>query len=184
MWRPKREPFHVPVPLLRHVVPLNDGNCRHTIPVAKGRCARDALRRIFHICVFKWGKHNSTTLSRTNWCRFPPKSRQACHNIQICLHKVTTYDILILLSRSNVAHKQRVESRAHFVPSFVVRSQVLHTFEEATSDDISCCDGIWYFAEHIAIIMASLKFATALGETVESDYIVAFVLYIYLPNVN
>ena len=39
----KREPFHALLPLLRHVVPLNDGNCHLTIPVVKGRCAREAL---------------------------------------------------------------------------------------------------------------------------------------------
>ena len=49
----KREPFHALLPLLRHVVPLNDGNCRLTMPVGKGRCARDALPHAFHISVFK-----------------------------------------------------------------------------------------------------------------------------------
>ena len=41
--RSKREPFHALLQLLRHVVPLNDGNCRLTIPVVKRRCAREAL---------------------------------------------------------------------------------------------------------------------------------------------
>ena len=50
----KREPFRVLLPLLRHVVPLNDGNCRLTIPVGKGRCARDALPHAFHIGEFKF----------------------------------------------------------------------------------------------------------------------------------
>ena len=50
----KREPFHALLPLLRHVVPLNDGNCRLTMPVGKGRCARDALPHAFHIGVFKF----------------------------------------------------------------------------------------------------------------------------------
>ena len=50
----KREPFHTLLPLLRHVVPLNDGNCRLTMPVGKGRCARDALPHAFHIGVFKF----------------------------------------------------------------------------------------------------------------------------------
>ena len=35
--------------LLRHVVPLNDGNCLLTIPVVKGRFARGALPHAFHI---------------------------------------------------------------------------------------------------------------------------------------
>ena len=50
----KREPFHALLPLLRHVVPLNDGNCGLTMPVGKGRCARDALPHAFHIGVFKF----------------------------------------------------------------------------------------------------------------------------------
>ena len=33
---------------------LNDGNCRLTMPVGKGRCARDALPQAFHIGVFKF----------------------------------------------------------------------------------------------------------------------------------
>ena len=50
----KREPFHALLPLLRHVVPLDDGNCRLTMPVGKGRCARDTLPPAFHIGVFKF----------------------------------------------------------------------------------------------------------------------------------
>ena len=50
----KREPFHALLPLLRHVAPLNDGNCRLTMPVGKERCARDALPHAFHIGVFKF----------------------------------------------------------------------------------------------------------------------------------
>ena len=48
------EPFRVLLPLLPYVVPLNDGNCRFTMPVDKGRCARDALPHAFHIGVFKF----------------------------------------------------------------------------------------------------------------------------------
>ena len=55
----KREPFRALFPLLRHVVPLNDGNCRLTIPVVKGRCAHEALPRAFNISVFKY----STTVN-------------------------------------------------------------------------------------------------------------------------
>ena len=58
----KRGPFHALLPLLRHVVPLNDGNCRLTIPVVKGRCAREALPHAFNIGVFKYGKSNPTTI--------------------------------------------------------------------------------------------------------------------------
>ena len=58
----KRELFHELLPLLRHVVPLNDGNCRLTIPVVKGCCAREALSHAFDIGVFKYGKSNPTTI--------------------------------------------------------------------------------------------------------------------------
>ena len=44
---------HPALSLLRHVVPLNDGNCRLTITVVKGRCSRDALPHAVHIGVFK-----------------------------------------------------------------------------------------------------------------------------------
>ena len=36
------------------VTSRNDGNCRLTMPVGKGRCARDALPHAFHIGVFKF----------------------------------------------------------------------------------------------------------------------------------
>ena len=49
-------------PLLRHVVPLNDGNCRLTIPVVKGRSAREALPHAFNFGVFKCAKSNPTTI--------------------------------------------------------------------------------------------------------------------------
>ena len=58
----KREPFHALLPLLRHVVPFKDGNCRLTIPVVKGRCACEALSHAFNIGVFKYGKSNPTTI--------------------------------------------------------------------------------------------------------------------------
>ena len=44
------------------MVPLNDGNCRLTIPVVKGRCTRDALPQAFHIGVFKFVKTISTAI--------------------------------------------------------------------------------------------------------------------------
>ena len=62
----KQEPFHALPPLLRHVVPLNDGNCRLTIPVVKGRCARDALPHAFDIGVFKYSKSNPSTIKHIN----------------------------------------------------------------------------------------------------------------------
>ena len=73
IWYSRRGPSHVVLPLLRHVVPLNDGNCHPTIPVVKGRCARDAIPQAFGISVMKCGKqfyHNKTYLQRIceiNW---------------------------------------------------------------------------------------------------------------------
>ena len=58
----KRETFHALLPLFRHVVPLNDRNCRLTMPVGKGRCAREALPHAFNSGVFKYGKSNPTTI--------------------------------------------------------------------------------------------------------------------------
>ena len=48
--------------MLRHVVPLHDGNCRLTRDAVKGRAARDSLPNIFDISMFKSGKKNSTTI--------------------------------------------------------------------------------------------------------------------------
>ena len=58
----KREPLHVLLPLLPHVVPLNDGNYRLTIPVVKGRCAREALPHAFNIGVVKYGESKPTII--------------------------------------------------------------------------------------------------------------------------
>ena len=58
----KREPFYVLLPSLRHIVPLNDGNCRLTIPVVKGRCAREALPDALFVGVFEYGKGNPTII--------------------------------------------------------------------------------------------------------------------------
>ena len=70
----KREPFHALLPLLRHVSPLHDGNCRLTIPVIKGRCAREALPHVFNIGVFKYGKslpqQNIFTANLRTWMKF------------------------------------------------------------------------------------------------------------------
>ena len=60
----KQEPFHALLPLLRHVVPLNDVNCRLTIPVIKGRCAHEALPHAFNIGVFKYCKSNFAPIKR------------------------------------------------------------------------------------------------------------------------
>ena len=46
--------FSEELPLLRHVMHLNGGNCRLTIPVVKRRYARDALPHAFHIGVVKF----------------------------------------------------------------------------------------------------------------------------------
>ena len=58
----KREPFHAILPLLRHVMPINDGNCCLTIPVVKGRCALEALPHAFNSSLFKYDKSNPTTI--------------------------------------------------------------------------------------------------------------------------
>ena len=62
IWCLKQELFRVLLPLLHHVVPLSDGNCRLTMPVGKGRCARDALPHTFDMGVFRTVKKNSTTI--------------------------------------------------------------------------------------------------------------------------
>ena len=72
----KREPFHALLPLLRHVVPLNDGNCRLTMPVGKGRCARDALPHAFHIGVFEF--------VFTNFYRNKTYLHESAHIIEGC----------------------------------------------------------------------------------------------------
>ena len=58
----KQEPFHLLLPLLRHVVPFKDGNCCLIIPVVKGRCACEVLPHAFNIGVFKYCKSNPTTI--------------------------------------------------------------------------------------------------------------------------
>ena len=50
------------LPLLRHMVPINDRNCRLTLPIVKGRCAHDELPRTFDIGVFESVIKNSTTI--------------------------------------------------------------------------------------------------------------------------
>ena len=50
------------IPLLCHVEPLNDGNCRFTMPVVKNRCNRDVLPHTFNIGVFKSIKKDPDTL--------------------------------------------------------------------------------------------------------------------------
>ena len=44
------------VSYIHHVMPLKDRNCRLTLPVAKGRCARGVLPHTFNIDVFKSSK--------------------------------------------------------------------------------------------------------------------------------
>ena len=61
IWCSNQEPFRMLLPLLRHVVSLNDGNCGLTMPV-KWSGAREALHHTFDIGVFKSVKKNSTTI--------------------------------------------------------------------------------------------------------------------------
>ena len=51
-------------PSLRHVVQLNDGNIRLTMPVGKGRCARDALPHTCNIDAFKSVNYIYTSIKR------------------------------------------------------------------------------------------------------------------------
>ena len=62
IWCSARGQFLVLLPLLRHVLPLNDKNCRLTMTVVKKRSARDTLQQTFDIGMFKCGKNNSTTI--------------------------------------------------------------------------------------------------------------------------
>ena len=62
IWCSKREPFHVLLPLLHHVVPLNDGNYCLTMPVVKGHCTCGALPYTFNISMFKTVEKNSATI--------------------------------------------------------------------------------------------------------------------------
>ena len=50
------------LPLLHHVVPLEDGNCHLTMPVGKGHCAHDKLPHTFNISMFKSIENDSTTI--------------------------------------------------------------------------------------------------------------------------
>ena len=103
----KREPFHVLLPVLRHVVPFNDDNCRLMIPFIKGSRARDPLPPAFAIGVFQCSKTTLIGIERmvtrarlpytkdylppgicslmkpasmTNWLHFPTKSSGSCYN--------------------------------------------------------------------------------------------------------
>ena len=60
----RAESFSMPLPLLRHVAPLNDRNCLLTVPVVKvkGRRDRDPLLEITKIWVLKCGKSSSTNV--------------------------------------------------------------------------------------------------------------------------
>ena len=58
----EREPFHVLLPLLHLMVPLNVGNCHLTMPVIKGRCACNALSNKLNIGEFKSIKNNFITI--------------------------------------------------------------------------------------------------------------------------
>ena len=84
MW----ESLCVLLPLLHHVVPLKNSNCRLTTAVVKGRYAPDAQTCTFNIDVFKLGKKNYITVKHiynesanltglmfdfdsSDWCDFP-----------------------------------------------------------------------------------------------------------------
>ena len=48
--------------IIHNVVPLNNGNCRLTIHMVKGRFAREALPHAFNIGLFKYSNRNPTTI--------------------------------------------------------------------------------------------------------------------------
>ena len=50
-------------PSLRHIVPLNNGNCLLTMPISKGCQAHDVLHHTFDIGVFKTILKNSTIIN-------------------------------------------------------------------------------------------------------------------------
>ena len=52
--------------LLRHVVPINGGNCRLIMLVDKGRYTPDAPPHTFDIGVFKTFKKDFTTIKRVH----------------------------------------------------------------------------------------------------------------------
>ena len=56
---------HAFLPLLHHVAPLNDGNCRLTMHVVKGRCGRGALIQTFNIDVLQCSKSTRLRTSLT-----------------------------------------------------------------------------------------------------------------------
>ena len=59
IWCSKQEPVHVLLPLWRHMLSLNDGNCRLTTPVVEGPCGRDPILHTFNIGIFDCGESNS-----------------------------------------------------------------------------------------------------------------------------
>ena len=53
------------LPLLRHIVPLNDGNCCLTLPIIRGPGACDALPHTFNNVVFKSINKNFAKIEHT-----------------------------------------------------------------------------------------------------------------------
>ena len=111
----KREPFHALLPLLRQVVLLNDGNCRLTMPVGKGRCARDALPRAFHIGVFKFVFTISTAIKHIY--------KESAHIIEGCGVACDTndcwnfqYTVLVIAIESMVTRARPSYTRDFLTP--------------------------------------------------------------------
>ena len=53
IWCSKWEPFHLLLPLSCHVVSLDDGNCRLTMPVVKGCFVSEALAHAYSLLANK-----------------------------------------------------------------------------------------------------------------------------------
>ena len=80
----KPELFRMLLPLLRHVVPINVGNCRLTIPVVKWHCACYALFHTFNIGEFK-----SFEIIPPQWNTFSMNLRTSLKVMMLLFHLIT-----------------------------------------------------------------------------------------------
>ena len=69
IWCSKLEPFTCCPHCYITWCPYIDGNCRRTMPVVKGREARDPLSETTKFLVFKCGKSNSSPMKHVSWWR-------------------------------------------------------------------------------------------------------------------
>ena len=85
-----------------YVMWCNDGNCRLTMPIIKGGCARDLLPHTFNISEFKSVKKNSTTIKHLQWiciiegCNVPINDASVFNESMVtCAHLRYTQDYLM-----------------------------------------------------------------------------------------